>query len=374
MENRVIPFCLLIISYVLPALAVIPVSDTIPRLANGEIWLDNHGNAINAHGGGVIFHDGKYWWYGEHRPSKGELSKGVSLYSSDNLINWRFEGFPLTLDENSPFGVEPGCTIERPKVIYNDSTGKFVMWFHHELKGNGYAAAQAGVATADNPRGPFTVLNSGRNNKDRLPLNYNLPEYGGNFPDNLKWWTPEWLNAVKDGLFLLRDLESGQMSRDMTIFKDSDGKAYHIYSSEENLTLHIAELSDDYTGHTGRYVRIFPGGHNEAPMIFHHAGSYWMITSGCTGWDPNEARLMHSTDIMGEWELLPNPCRGENAATTFLAQGTFIMPPKDGKGKFIAMFDRWQPGNLIDSRNIWLEVNFTDTGTPVIIWKNHFAP
>lgn len=48
------------------------------------------------------------------------------------------------------------------------------------------------------------------------------------------------------------------MSRDMTLFVDDDGKAYHIYSSEENLTLHIAELTDDYLGHSGRYIRIFP--------------------------------------------------------------------------------------------------------------------
>lgn len=44
----------------------------------------------------------------------------------------------------------------------------------------------------------------------------------------------------------------------MTLFVDDDGTAYHIYSSEENLTLHIAELSDDYLSHTGKYIRIFP--------------------------------------------------------------------------------------------------------------------
>ena len=53
-------------------------------------------------------------------------------------------------------------------------------------------------------------------------------------------------------------MEGGQMSRDMTLFVDDDGKGYHIYSSEDNLTLQIAELSDDYLGHTGRYIRIFP--------------------------------------------------------------------------------------------------------------------
>ncbi len=44
----------------------------------------------------------------------------------------------------------------------------------------------------------------------------------------------------------------------MTLFVDDDGKAYHIYSSEDNLTLQIAELADDYLSHTGKYIRIFP--------------------------------------------------------------------------------------------------------------------
>ena len=44
-----------------------------------------------------------------------------------------------------------------------------------------------------------------------------------------------------------KDFEKGQMSRDMTIFVDDDGKAYHIYSSAENSTTHIAELTPDYT-------------------------------------------------------------------------------------------------------------------------------
>jgi len=55
------------------------------------------------------------------------------------------------------------------------------------------------------------------------------------------------------------DLDGGQMSRDMTIYVDDNGKAYHIYASEENQTIQIAELTDGYMSHTGRYVRILEG-------------------------------------------------------------------------------------------------------------------
>lgn len=78
------------------------------------------------------------------------------------------------------------------------------------------------------------------------------------------------------------------MSRDMTIFVDDNGKAYHIYSSEGNITLHIAELTPDYTGHNGKYVRVFVNRYMEAPAICKHNGKYYMIASGCcSGWAPN---------------------------------------------------------------------------------------
>jgi hypothetical protein len=33
----------------------------------GELWLDNNGVHINAHGGGLLYHDDVYYWFGEHK-------------------------------------------------------------------------------------------------------------------------------------------------------------------------------------------------------------------------------------------------------------------------------------------------------------------
>lgn len=131
------------------------------------------------------------------------------------------------------------------------------------------------------------------------------------------------------GLILKRDFEGGQMARDMTVYVDDDGKAYHIFASEENLTLHIAELSDDYLSHTGKYVRVAPAGQNEAPAIFKKDGMYWMITSGCTGWAPNEARMFSAPSIWGPWTQHPNPCVGPNREITFGGQSTYILKVED---------------------------------------------
>lgn len=339
-------------------------------IAPGEKWLDTDGVAINAHGGGILYHQGIYYWFGEH---KGEQSNaawvGVTCYSSSDLYTWRNEGVALPVSEDPHSPITKGCTIERPKVIYNASTGKFVMYFHLELKGRGYEAAQVAVAVSDSAVGPYQLLKNGRVNAGIFPENMSETHRSSQvkMTDFEKWWTPEWMTATKEGLFVRRDVEGGQMSRDMTLFVDDNHKAYHIYSSEENLTLHIAELTDDYLEYTGKYTRIEPGGHNEAPSIFKKDGRYFMITSGCTGWDPNAARLLTADHIMGEWTLHPNPAKGEGADLTFHSQSTLIVPVHNKENAFIFMADRWNPQNPIDGRYVWLPILF-ENNLPVIQW------
>ena len=337
----------------------------------GEIWPDDRGVHINAHGGGILFYNDKYYWFGEHKGAKSNSALvGVTCYSSDDLYNWKYENIALPVEENDESSpIIKGCVIERPKVIYNAKTGKFVMYFHLELKGKGYSAAQAAVAVSDNVTGPYKLVANRRVNPGVWPLNMTEEQKASTvkLSDFKDWWTPEWRAAVVDGLFVRRDFEEGQMSRDMTLYVDDDGKAYHIYSSEENLTLHIAELTDDYLNYTGRYINFEPGGHNEAPAIFKKDGTYWMITSGCTGWAPNEARMFSAKSIWGPWTKHPNPCVGKDAELTFNSQSTFIVPVQNKKDLFIFMADRWRPRNPIDGRYVWLPILFED-GKPVLKW------
>lgn len=349
------------------------------EIASGKLWLDNNGHHINAHGGGVLFHNGKYYWYGEHRPVKGFSTQvGVTCYSSTDLLNWHYEGVALPVNDtqDSKSDIVKGCIMERPKVIYNNETGKFVMWFHLELKDQGYNAARAGVAISDSPIGPFEFISSRRVNAGIYPQNMTKKEQRAKikFEEHKTWWTPKWYKAVEKGMFVKRDLQGGQMSRDMTLFVDDNGKAYHIYSSEENLTLHIAELNDDYLSHNGEYIRIYPGGHNEAPAIFKKDGTYWLITSGCTGWDPNKARMFSANSIWGPWQQHENPCIGVDSEKTFGGQSTYILPVEGTKDQFIFMADIWRPNSLADSRYIWLPINFDQYDKPVINWQESWTP
>lgn len=349
------------------------------EIRSGEIWPDNQGVHVNAHGGGVLYHDGTYYWYGENKSdSTSSAMVGIMCYSSKNLTDWNNEGavLPVVLNDSTSDIVQ-GCVMERPKVIYNEKTKKFVMWFHLELKGKGYAAARSAVAISDSPTGPFKYIRSERINPGVLPFDMNETQRA--MLDTLdaekykEWWTPMWYEAIHKGLFVKHDLQGGQMARDMQLFVDEDGKAYHIYSSEDNLTLQIAELSDDYLTHTGKYVRMAPAGYNEAPAIFKKSdGTYWMITSGCTGWDPNEARMFSAPSIWGPWTQHPNPCRGKKSEITFGGQSTYVLPVPGKKDAFIFMADIWRPKHPSDARYIWLPIQF-ENGVPYIEWMDSWT-
>lgn len=344
---------------------------------NRPTWPDTDGTHINAHGGGMLFHEGQYYWFGEHKvagPEGNRAQVGVHVYSSDDLYNWTDEGIALPVSEDPKSEIVKGSIIERPKVIHNDSTGQFVMWFHLELKGEGYSSARTGVAVADRVTGPYRYVRSYRPNAGHWPVNFPDKYKTGPTPEGFEFGSDPWRRAVERGLYVRRDFEKGQMSRDMNLFVDDDGTAYHIHSSERNRTLHVSELTADYTGFTGRYARILPAESNEAPAVWKHKGKYWLIASGLSGWDPNAARSAVADSIMGPWTMLGNPARGTNPDNglgpdkTFGAQSTDVFRVRGKEAAYIAMFDVWRPENPIDGYYIWLPVTFQDE-RPVVRFR-----
>jgi len=332
-----------------------------------EIWNDDQGKAVNAHGGGILFHEGAYYWYGEFKEGRTYVpacnqawggtrvvAAGVSCYRSTNLLDWKNLGVVLPSVAEDP-GHDLHCdkVIERPKAIYNRNTGKFVMWLH--VDSTDYTVAKSGVAVADSPAGPFKYLSGFRPNAGVWPVNATDADKA-------------------PGTTLARDFHDGQMARDMTLFVDDDGAAYHIYSSEENATLHVSKLSPDYLKPSGTYARILPGKSNEAPAVFKHGGKYFLISSGCTGWKPNAARCAVADNMLGPWTELGNPCVANGAEETFCSQSTFILPVQGKEDAFIFMADRWKQWDLADSRYVWLPLRFDASGKPVMEWRDSWTP
>jgi len=371
--NRKLPLLLFAIFYVLV------LNAQNHQFAPGEIWKDNTGKHINAHGGGILFHNGIYYWYGEHKieGKKGNTAQvGVGCYSSKDLYNWENEGIALKVNETDSLSdIAKGCILERPKVIFNAKTKKFVMWFHLELKGKGYYAARSGVAVSDKPTGPFTYHHSFRPNAGYWPVNVQAchkkpvastvkASYCGG-----KGCLPAPVDSVN---LLGRDFKGGQMARDMNLFVDDDGSAYHIYSSEENSTLQISKLSDDYLSYSGYYFRAFVGRYMEGATLFKHNSKYYIIASDCTGWAPNAARSAVADQIFGNWTELGNPAVGKDSELTFHSQSTYVLKVEGKKDCYIFIGDRWNPDNAIDGRYIWLPISF-ENEKPIIRWSDKWS-
>ncbi len=307
--------------------------DRVTTFRPGEAWLDIAGNPIQAHGGGILYDNGTYYWFGENKDGENYLDEsmgflhrvdviGISCYSSTDLLNWKNEGLVLRAEpEDLQSDLHPSKVLERPKVLRNPKTGKYVLFAHVDTAD--YIYARIGLAVSDQPTGPYKYLGSMQPN--------------------------------------------GNDSRDMTVFQDDDGAAYLFFSSEWNRTLHIIQLDDEYLCPTNVAAVAFVDQFREAPAVFKHKGKYYVISSGCTGWDPNRAEIAAADSALGPWQVYGNPCVGSDADITFHAQSTCVFPVAGKKDAFIAMFDRWNKQNLRDSCYIWLPVKF-EGGQPKIHW------
>ncbi|EJK70589.1 hypothetical protein THAOC_08039 [Thalassiosira oceanica] len=282
--------------------------------------------AINAHGGGILHFNeiksGETYLPEANQEWGGTRVNltGISCYSSQDLLNWKFRGNVLhSVEDNSEHDLYWENVAERPKVIFNAMTGMFVMWLH--IDSMDYSKARVGVASSSSPIGPFDYLSSFR-------------------PNN-------------------------QMARDLTVFVDDDDEAtaYLLTSSEDNAVMHISQLSDDYLAVRTDlpFHRVFIGRYMEAPTLFKSQGFYYFIGSGCTAWEPNAARSAVAKSIDGPWRELGNPAIGPDSNNTFSSQSTFVLP-MDGsnrQGRFIFMADRWVKDDLASSRYVWLHLSST---------------
>lgn len=299
-------------------------------MKNGMIWKDVDGNDIQAHGGCIIGHRGIYYWYGEHKgadncPGTSRVDViGVSCYSSSDLVHWKYEGLALESEKQDPSSpIHTSKVLERPKVIYNVKNDQFVMWMH--VDNADYTYAGVGIAVSKTPTGPFK------------------------------------LKAVK--------VPNRQDSRDMTIFQDLDGIAYLVHSADWNKTLNVARLTEDYCDVDGYYQSVLIDQEREAPALFYKDGMYYMITSGCTGWDSNPALFARCPQLLGQWKLIDNPCEGQGSRTTFAGQSAYIFAVKDS---FYLLLDHWHPQDLKTSGYSILPIQITEDKNLIVSWQDEW--
>jgi len=312
--------------------------------------IDSSGSDVDAHAGNIIFHDGYYYLIGEFRESKTPFTQKFSLYKSRDLKQWDF--ISIVYDQSS---VNSLSNLERPKLIYNRKNNNFIIWYHEEF-GKFFKNAKVAVAKSSKIGGPYKFVKSFRINSRSNPIYDDSEKYNDS------------LSKTADSIFK-KDYYNGQMSRDMNIFKDDNGKGYLISSAENNKTIEISEMNDDYTDITGRYSRILVGRIREAPVLFKRNNIYYLFTSDVTGYHPNEIHLSCSDDIFKGWVEKNNPIVSNediDKKTTFNSQFSSVLHLTDSND-YIILADRWNTWKLYKSKYIWLKMHW-DKNEPQVHW------
>jgi Ricin-type beta-trefoil lectin domain/Glycosyl hydrolases family 43 len=289
-------------------------------VTNGVRFSDTSGSPVHAHGGGVLKVGSYYYWFGEDRNADNTF-RYVDAYRSSDLKSWEFRGHVLSQSSAAELGT---AYIERPKVVYNAATGKYVMWMHKE-NGVDYSQARAAVAVSGTVDGSYT--------------------YQGSFQPLGQY-----------------------MSRDLTTYVDTDGTGYLVSAANENYDLHIYRLTADYTGTAALVANPWPGGHREAPALFKRGGVYFMLTSGATGWSANQQRYATASSLAGPWTAWTNT----GDSTAYNSQTAYVLPVTGTSGtSYLYMGDRWGNsfgGTVNDSRYVWLPLAFPTATSMSMSW------
>jgi hypothetical protein len=261
------------------------ISNRLPR-------RDTDGKIVDAHDGCLHKFGDRYYLYGTAYGTTDGFKKNnrYRCYSSADLVTWKYEGELL---KDPPDGV-----YYRPYVIHNRKTGKYVLWY------NWYATlwdGQYGMATSDEPQGPFVIQS-----------------------DNVK------VGKGKPG--------------DHGLMVDDDGTAYLIYTSIANgHSISIEKLAPDYLSSTLESSGFLANG-SEACALFRRKNLYYAVFDACCCFCPegSGAQVYVAEKPLGPYTLRGNINRDATGRPIIAAQQTFVaqLPTSQGAA-YIWMGDRW---------------------------------
>ena len=336
----------------------------------GKVWYDTEGKRIQAHGGSILYAGGTFYWYGENKEgitgtAMGSRCKawhhGVRCYSSEDLYNWKDEGLivPESDDENNPF--HPENIMDRPHILFNERTGKFVLWAKTTQKGCGFGTAKFSICLGDSLHSLKFV-----------GMTETAPHYGGDFD----------------------------------LFKIGD-KAYAVFEHPHSEMI-LRELNEDYTAFAETWSSHIPLESppfvREAPAYFERGGRRFILTSGTTGYYPNPTIAYDITDLHGEWKDLGKTCRNDIGRNSFHCQFSSVFKHPHVPDLYIAIGDRWltdltedlpdmeevffdkysprgkkefdwrkvstfSDENTSEANYVWLPISFDENGDPYIEWR-----
>ncbi|WP_407562235.1 family 43 glycosylhydrolase [Streptomyces sp. 184] len=250
---------------------------TFQTITNDTFWNDTDGNPIYSQGGGVFKFGDTYYWYGVHytgaeyyranptRKYDGDVSfVSIPVYSSKDLVNWKFENRVATRSTDAGSGANMGGAgwVGRLGVTYNENTGKYVlatqMW-HPGRGGHGVLLLQG-----DSPTDTF--------------------DFG--------YFQTQITNSPTTG------------TGDQTVFTDDDGKDYLIFSNREGRSRgFVAKFRESDSLRIEPGVEIRRGNGREGNAMFKLDGKYYHAASDLHGWNTSVNYVNESTgsNIQGSY-------------------------------------------------------------------------
>lgn len=259
------------------AKCAVNVNTSDNTITNDTFFKDTDGNYIYSQGGCIQKFGDKYYWYGvkykeadiyAKNPENGKAGNAAyetfTCYSSDDLVNWKFEGYPLT--------GEPNGWVGRMGVVYNENTKKYVLISQ-------YAPGMV-YAVSDKPERPFKIDHI----QKTLPI-------------------------------------QNDVTGDQTLFQDDNGKAYIICSSangrayqyviplresdfldidEENIKMLFYDEDGSYIDENGEVDKKDKTG-IEGNCMFKYNGNYYYTGSDLYGWNSSRVYVMQSDSILGDY-------------------------------------------------------------------------
>lgn len=311
---------------------------------NVPLWLDDQGEPIQGHMGGIMYHDGRYYmvggdWRGKPLPGfafNWRKNQGMVIYSSPDLMNWTCHGgFCGPSSDPNHLLYNYTHAAGRGKLIHARG-GKFVALFQ-VVGADTFGNVMAGkvdvtaIAVADRPEGPY------------------------------RW----------HGILQL-DGQPVQGS-DTAVFTDDDGRQYLLSAlssdNEWNVSDCLYELAPDCLSAV-KAKRLGTGG--EAPAIFKDRGVYYLLHSQLTGLGANDNFYHTATNIWGPWQAKGNIAQGEHSANTFMTQTTDVVPVAGKKNAFIWIGDSIRNDLHSYARTVWLPVTIKDKGEMELRWRDHW--
>eukprot|EP00475_Leptophrys_vorax_P036252 TRINITY_DN608_c0_g1_i1.p1 TRINITY_DN608_c0_g1~~TRINITY_DN608_c0_g1_i1.p1 ORF type:complete len:347 (-),score=87.69 TRINITY_DN608_c0_g1_i1:62-1102(-) len=298
-------------------------------IESGVQWNDTNGNTIHAHGGFVLSHANNFFWVGE--TDKALAEKGVNCYSSPDLYTWKFGGELINLNKIEVDNVSL-AVLERPKLLWNQLTQKFVLLMH--LDSSDYGFASVGIATSDS--------------------------------------CVDWNNPCSCVFKFVKAIRpDGYESRDNGIYMEGDSAYLLFASGHVNTGLTIAKLQKDFLDVESPYFSQITGSF-EAPTILHvsEAGLYYLFVSRTSGWAANDGRMFASSSLKGPWKQL-----GALSPSTdsYNSQPTYIIQHQQANNnnssssiRAIYLGDRWNYPDLAHASYVWLPINITSS--TVSLW------